>query len=251
MGFSLQGLLVLLQRGSRACRLQELWCTGFGALRHVESSVTRGQTHVPCLDGKILNHGTTREIQCKSFWGSTGRQAWAWCFLIHSRLHMFAQPSWSHLTEEWLLSLHSVAEVQMGLPKAEPAPWPLCPSLTPGCCCFFVLPLSYAAGPWASVSCSSWADSLQGERGPGPTLKSTFLSLVHRGPGPTSRSVKTTCAQIGLWWLSCQSGRRLSSETSSRTSRIHPTDSVVQLWGQKNLTWGLFVGSRPGCVTEE
>uniref|UniRef100_A0ABI7WER5 Serine/threonine/tyrosine interacting like 1 n=1 Tax=Felis catus TaxID=9685 RepID=A0ABI7WER5_FELCA len=43
-------------------------------------------------------------------------------------------------------------------------------------------------------------------------------------PGPTSRSVKPTCVQTGAWWLSCQSGRRSSSETVSQTSWIHSTD---------------------------
>ncbi|XP_078296572.1 serine/threonine/tyrosine-interacting-like protein 1 isoform X3 [Panthera onca] len=69
-------------------------------------------------------------------------------------------------------------------------------------------------------------------------------------PGPTSRSVKPTCVQTGAWWLSCQSGRRSSSETVSQTPWIHSTDLfVAQLWVPKNLAWGLLVGTGPGCVT--
>ncbi|XP_012584713.1 PREDICTED: serine/threonine/tyrosine-interacting-like protein 1 isoform X2 [Condylura cristata] len=44
------------------------------------------------------------------------------------------------------------------------------------------------------------------------------------GLGPMSRSAKTTCAQVGTWWLSCHSGSRLSSETSPLTSLTHSTD---------------------------
>ena len=33
----------------QACGLQELWLRGLGALRHVGSSQTRGQTHAPCI----------------------------------------------------------------------------------------------------------------------------------------------------------------------------------------------------------
>ena len=36
----------------------QLWCTGFVALRHVESSWTRDQTHISCIGRQILNHWT-------------------------------------------------------------------------------------------------------------------------------------------------------------------------------------------------
>ena len=38
-----------------------MWCMGLVALRHVESSRTRDQTHVPCMDKRILIHCTARE----------------------------------------------------------------------------------------------------------------------------------------------------------------------------------------------
>ncbi|XP_046945430.1 serine/threonine/tyrosine-interacting-like protein 1 isoform X1 [Lynx rufus] len=53
---------------------------------------------------------------------------------------------------------------------------------------------------------------------------SNHVTCKQRSPGPTSRSVKPTCVQTGAWWLSCQSGRRSSSETVSQTSWIHSTD---------------------------
>ena len=52
--------------GSRAleCRLSSWRCSGLVASRHVESSWTKDQTHVPCIGRWILNHSTTREILC-------------------------------------------------------------------------------------------------------------------------------------------------------------------------------------------
>ena len=61
MGFSLWWLLLLRSTSSRVQRLQELWCVGFIALWHLESSQTRDQTHVPCIGWLILNHWATRE----------------------------------------------------------------------------------------------------------------------------------------------------------------------------------------------
>ena len=43
-------------------RPEQLWCMGLVAPRHVESSWTRGQTHVSCISRWILNHWTTREV---------------------------------------------------------------------------------------------------------------------------------------------------------------------------------------------
>ena len=42
--------------------LQLLWCVGLIALQHVESSLTRDQTHVPCIGRWILNYWATREV---------------------------------------------------------------------------------------------------------------------------------------------------------------------------------------------
>ena len=42
---------------------------GLVAPKHVESSPTRDQTHVPCIGKQILNHWTTREVPGVSFKG--------------------------------------------------------------------------------------------------------------------------------------------------------------------------------------
>ena len=69
-GFSLWRLLLLWSMGSRrtgfsSCgvQAQELWHMGLVAPRHVGSSRTRAQTHVPCIGRYILNHCATREVQ--------------------------------------------------------------------------------------------------------------------------------------------------------------------------------------------
>ena len=51
---------VLCLAGSRA-QAQLLWHTGLVAPRHVGSSRTRAQSHIPCIDRWILNHCATRE----------------------------------------------------------------------------------------------------------------------------------------------------------------------------------------------
>ena len=61
-GFSLWWLLLLRSVGSRACGHLYLWVTGSVAARHVGSSWTRDQTHVPCIGRWILNHWITREL---------------------------------------------------------------------------------------------------------------------------------------------------------------------------------------------
>ena len=48
----------------RGTRAQLLWHMGLVAGWHVESSWTRGRTHVPCIGRRILNHWTT--------WGAQG-----------------------------------------------------------------------------------------------------------------------------------------------------------------------------------
>ena len=47
--------------GSRA-QDQQLWRTGLVVPRHVGSSWTRDQTHVPCIGRWVLNHCATREF---------------------------------------------------------------------------------------------------------------------------------------------------------------------------------------------
>ena len=56
-----RGLQWLWLEGFRA-QAQWLWRTGLVALRHVGSSWTRDQTHVPCIGRQILNHCPTREV---------------------------------------------------------------------------------------------------------------------------------------------------------------------------------------------
>ena len=53
--------------GSRVCGLQELWHRGLVAPRHVGSSWTRDQTHVPCIGRWILHHWATREALVNLF----------------------------------------------------------------------------------------------------------------------------------------------------------------------------------------
>ena len=52
---------------------QQLWLTGLVAPRHVGSSQTRAQTHVPCIGRHIPNHCATREAPSKALlkarWG--------------------------------------------------------------------------------------------------------------------------------------------------------------------------------------
>ena len=57
-GVSLCRLLLL--QGSKVHQLQQLWCMGLAAPRHVGSSTARDQNHVFCI-GWILNHWTTRK----------------------------------------------------------------------------------------------------------------------------------------------------------------------------------------------
>ena len=61
-GFSLRRLLLLRSTGSRACGLQQMWCTGLVSPSHVESSWIRVGTHVPCIGRQVLNHWTTMKF---------------------------------------------------------------------------------------------------------------------------------------------------------------------------------------------
>ena len=64
MGFSCCRAWALKLSGFSSCRKrsQQLWYMGLVDLRHVESSQTRGQTHVSCIGKWVLDHQTTREI---------------------------------------------------------------------------------------------------------------------------------------------------------------------------------------------
>ena len=42
--------------------LQELWHPGLAAPWHMDSFLTRNQTHVPCIGRQILNHWTPKEV---------------------------------------------------------------------------------------------------------------------------------------------------------------------------------------------
>ena len=48
--------------GSRVCGLQELWGMGPVAPQHVESSLIRDWTRVPCTGRQILIHSTSRKV---------------------------------------------------------------------------------------------------------------------------------------------------------------------------------------------
>ena len=61
--------LVAVAPSSRA-QTQQLWHTGLAALQHVESSLTRDRTHVPCIVRQILIHYTTKEVQQYAFIGA-------------------------------------------------------------------------------------------------------------------------------------------------------------------------------------
>ena len=59
-----RGLQQLWLAGSRV-QAQQLSRTGLVAPRHVGSSPTRAQTHVPCIGRRIVNHCATREVSSK------------------------------------------------------------------------------------------------------------------------------------------------------------------------------------------
>ena len=67
-GFSLWWLLFLCSMGSRHLGFsnfglwaQQLWLLGLVAPGHVGLSLSRDQTHVPCIGRQSFNHLTTRE----------------------------------------------------------------------------------------------------------------------------------------------------------------------------------------------
>ena len=53
---------LVVDPGLSAHRLQQLWCMGLAALRHVGSPQTRERTSVYCIGGQIVNLCTTREV---------------------------------------------------------------------------------------------------------------------------------------------------------------------------------------------
>ena len=62
-----------------ACRLSSCGHTGLVAPQHVESSLTRNWTHVPCIGRQILIHCTTREVCAESLllWAGFLELRWA------------------------------------------------------------------------------------------------------------------------------------------------------------------------------
>ena len=60
-----EGYSSLQCAGFSYCRVQaqQLWHTGLVAPRHVEFSLTKDQTCVPCIGRQILNHWATQEVQ--------------------------------------------------------------------------------------------------------------------------------------------------------------------------------------------
>ena len=50
-----------------ACRLQQLWYTGLGALQHVEPSWTKDQTCVRCIGRQTPVHCTARKVHAGAF----------------------------------------------------------------------------------------------------------------------------------------------------------------------------------------
>ena len=58
-----------MQLVSSSAQAQESWPPGSVNLRHVGSSWTWGQAHVPCIGRQILNHWATREACCHLFMG--------------------------------------------------------------------------------------------------------------------------------------------------------------------------------------
>ena len=64
---AVHGLLIAVaslaaEHGLQVSQVQQSWCTGLVALRHVESSWTRDGNCVPCFDRWTPNHWTTREV---------------------------------------------------------------------------------------------------------------------------------------------------------------------------------------------
>ena len=62
--------------GSYSTWAQWLWGIVFVALRHVESSWTRDQTHVPCFGRRILNLPKRCFFSCLFFAATQGSIAW-------------------------------------------------------------------------------------------------------------------------------------------------------------------------------
>ena len=89
-----------LQLGSGAHRLQEPWCAGFVALRHVESSGTRGQTHDPALAGGFLTTGPPGKSSANLFEAVRSGRHGHGASLSTVGFPCFLSLHRSHLTEE-------------------------------------------------------------------------------------------------------------------------------------------------------
>ena len=73
---------------------------GTWAPQHVESPLTRNQTHVPCIGRQILNHWTTREDQ-------------HWILLLSDlvdRIQTTSFNGWQAIFEELSLNIKSISE---------------------------------------------------------------------------------------------------------------------------------------------
>ena len=66
------------ERGLLFRYVQASYCSGFSGCgaRAVESSQTRDQTHVPCMDRQVLSHWTAREVLpcARHAWRAQGQQ---------------------------------------------------------------------------------------------------------------------------------------------------------------------------------
>ena len=58
----LQRMDTVLQFPDSRAQAQQLWCTGFAALRHVGFSWIRDQIRVSCFGRQILYHSATRKV---------------------------------------------------------------------------------------------------------------------------------------------------------------------------------------------
>ena len=79
--------------GFRCCSTsaQKLWCTGFVAPQHVESSQTRDQTRVPCIAGGLLSTAPLGKSLISFFMsavpplGHTSHRILEWVAISYSR----------------------------------------------------------------------------------------------------------------------------------------------------------------------
>ena len=85
--------------GSRV-QAQQLWCTGWVAPRHVESSQTKDWTGIPWIGRQTLNHWATREVlSCFLFA----------CICMHVHTALFYFQSFSIILSHLWWSSHWIA----------------------------------------------------------------------------------------------------------------------------------------------